>query len=79
MPSLPIPMKANSYIITTTDGREFHCFVQPIGERLHRRWVFADASGKLHVGPLFEKQLTEAQVQALLAKWLDEKKDSKRH
>ncbi len=72
-------MKANSYIVSTTDGREFHCFVQPIGERLHRRWVFADASGKHHIGPVFDHQLTEAQVQTLVSKWWEEKNNKKRH
>jgi hypothetical protein len=72
-------MKANSYIITTADGKMFRCFVQPVGERQHRRWVFADAAGKHHVGPLFERQLTEAQVQALVTAWWEEKKETKRH
>ena len=71
-------MKANSYIVTTADGKMFRCFVQPVGERLQRRWVFADAAGKHHVGPAFERQLTEAQVQALVAKWWQEKSETKK-
>ena len=73
-PILPMPMKATSYLITTADGYVFRCFVQPVGERLHRRWVFADADGKYHVGPVFERQLSEPQVQSLVAEWWEETK-----
>jgi hypothetical protein len=77
-PDAPMTMKPTSYIVTTADGKVFRCFVQPVGERLHRRWVFADPAGKHHIGPMFERNLTEAQVQALVTKWWDEKKEARR-
>jgi len=76
-PNAPMT-KATSYIVTTADGKVFRCFVQPVGERLQRRWVFADPAGKHHVGPLFERNLTEAQVQALVSTWWEEQKEARR-
>ncbi|HEY4218091.1 MAG TPA: hypothetical protein VGM67_13190 [Gemmatimonadaceae bacterium] len=75
---LLMPMKATSFIVTTSDGKTFRCFVQPVGERLQRRWVFADPSGKHHVGPPFEHTLTEAQVQSLVSTWWEDQKNARK-
>jgi hypothetical protein len=56
------------FIVTTDDGRMFHCSLPRDGGG-ERRWLIRDTSGRRHAGPPLAKAETPEVVQAIVNDW----------
>ena len=61
---------SDEFIVTTTDdGRMFQCSVAKIGAEREQRWVLIDTERQLHIGPAWNGDVPEPQLQKLVNEW----------
>ena len=74
------PEQGESIVVTTRDGRIFHCrrahfrFKTGVSTETELRWVFSDGHGFDHVGPIVIVPLAVDALTLLVEDWWDMKK-----
>ena len=57
------------FIVTTDDGRLFHCALEFVGRERRPRWVFRDTLGTEYIGPVLRSERTAHEVRRLVTRW----------
>lgn len=57
------------FIVTTDDGRLFHCALEFVGPDRQQRWVFRDTLGTEYIGPALRTERTADDVRHIVTRW----------
>ena len=57
------------FVVTTNDGRLFHCALESVGRSRQPRWVFRDSLGTEYIGPPRREERTAEDVRRIVARW----------
>lgn len=57
------------FVVTTNDGRLFHCALESVGPSQQPRWIFRDTLGTEYIGPRRRAERTAEEVRHIVARW----------
>lgn len=66
------------YIVTTDDGRMFHCSLSNSEAEDRRRWVLRDSEGVRYIGPSVTEEKSATAVRRLVNEWWNQTQSSSR-